>query len=399
MAKYEKVVLRILFVVFVAGIIGGVFFTISLHDHYIDQIPSIWYKTDRIRQINFAVNETRDIAVSGNYAYIADNLYGMDVVNITNPSAPDLIYHAKGYSSQSIAVSDNIAYVGCIGGMKVYNVSDPANPVQTAFYNVTTQQVCEISIYNHIAYITVPSHSSSVNSIPDVNINAVVNIVNITNPLAPILIGSIDCSSKFARVAVSGNILCIADGKTGMRLIDITDKSSPHELSIIQNYGTQPLDYNAEAKDVKIVGNIAYLTDTFSDLVLINISNPSNPIVMDFKFNGGSPNGLTVQNNNAYITRNSGGFVIVNATKMSKPMQVGAYNNTVVTTRISVVKNTVYLIDRNGLEIVHMTEMPGKDYPLPPFNIYPLIGYFGVLGLCTISIFLFIKTPREGQWN
>ena len=54
----------------------------------------------------------RDIAVSGSYAYVADNYNGLVIVDITNPAAPALAgsYTTVGYA-WDVVVSGSYAYV------------------------------------------------------------------------------------------------------------------------------------------------------------------------------------------------------------------------------------------------------------------------------------------------
>lgn len=387
MVKHRKAAVRILLIILVVGIIGGVFLTIYQYNKYTSQIPASWYVTKHTGQYYLTGNEATDLAISGNFAYVSDNIYGMDVINISNPANPQLLFQTSGYSSQTIAVSDNIAYVGCVGGMKIYNVTNPANPVQIGFYNVTTRQIYEISIFNQTAYITIPYTYPSY--------EVAVNMVNITNPATPTFIGKIDCSSVYARVAVSGNIVCMADAGAGMRIIDISNQSDPHQTFLFREYGISPQPTVINAKDVKIIGNYAYLSDTVRELIILNISNPYNPIPVSFTFNGGNSDGLDVHGNFVYITHFTQGFMIYNTTNTSAPVLLGNYHSGLQTTCISVVNDTAYLIDSNGLNIVTITPGTGKDYPLPPFNVLPLIGYFGILSLCIIIPYLYVRVPES----
>lgn len=75
------------------------------------------------------------IAISGNYAYMAtdnDTLYSID---ITNKTAPIVIGKIDlGSVSAGIAVHGNIVYVGTGTGLKVVDISTPSNPtILTSF--------------------------------------------------------------------------------------------------------------------------------------------------------------------------------------------------------------------------------------------------------------------------
>jgi hypothetical protein len=71
------------------------------------------------------------VAVSGNYAYVADYDAGLQVIDVSNPASPQRVggYDTSGLA-YGVAVSGNYAYVadGTSGGLEVIDVSNPASP-------------------------------------------------------------------------------------------------------------------------------------------------------------------------------------------------------------------------------------------------------------------------------
>ncbi len=73
--------------------------------------------------------EALEVKVTGNHAYLACRQGGLNIVNITNPSAPVLVsgFDTTGYAT-SIDVKDNLAVVSSgSGGVYLFDVSNPAN--------------------------------------------------------------------------------------------------------------------------------------------------------------------------------------------------------------------------------------------------------------------------------
>lgn len=69
------------------------------------------------------------IAISGNYAYLATNSDTLYSIDITNKTAPIVIGKIDlGSFSGGIAVQGNIVYVGTSNGLKVVDISTPSNP-------------------------------------------------------------------------------------------------------------------------------------------------------------------------------------------------------------------------------------------------------------------------------
>ena len=70
-----------------------------------------------------------DIKIDGDYAYIADQVYGIPVVNISNPSFPVVVstYNTPG-NSTGIFISGEYAYVCEYSGViQVLDIADPTN--------------------------------------------------------------------------------------------------------------------------------------------------------------------------------------------------------------------------------------------------------------------------------
>jgi hypothetical protein len=71
------------------------------------------------------------VAVSGSYAYVADELAGLQVVDITTPATPALVGGADTPGgARGVAVSGSYAYVADAGtGLLVVDITTPASPV------------------------------------------------------------------------------------------------------------------------------------------------------------------------------------------------------------------------------------------------------------------------------
>jgi hypothetical protein len=113
-------------------------------------------------------------------------------------------------------------------------------------------------------------------------------IIDISNPTTPQLIGSIDTPGKTRGVDVSGNYAVLAEGSPSIavRVVDITDPASPQ---IIGN-----LTQQQEVIDVSVRGNFAYIAEWFGGLKIVDFSNPSSPVVVSEDFNF-RPRDVTIQ--------------------------------------------------------------------------------------------------------
>ena len=79
----------------------------------------------------------RGVAVSGSYAYVADDEKGLRIINISNPSRPYEVgyYDTPGYA-YGVAVSGFYAYVADgYEGLRIINISNPSRPYEVGYYN------------------------------------------------------------------------------------------------------------------------------------------------------------------------------------------------------------------------------------------------------------------------
>jgi len=81
-----------------------------------------------------------DVFTRGNYAYIAANNHGLDIIDIGNPAKPAAVGNAPidSRTSRAIAVyvNGNYAYMACSGGLHIVDVSIPTSPQSAGFYSL-----------------------------------------------------------------------------------------------------------------------------------------------------------------------------------------------------------------------------------------------------------------------
>jgi hypothetical protein len=98
------------------------------------------------------------VAVSGNYAYVADDTAGLQVIDVSNPANPQWVggYDTSG-NAFGVAVSGNYAYVadGQVG-FQVIDVSNPANPQRVGGY-ATSGGAMDVAVSGNYVYVAAAS--------------------------------------------------------------------------------------------------------------------------------------------------------------------------------------------------------------------------------------------------
>ena len=92
----------------------------------------------------------------------------------------------------------------------------------------------------------------------------------------PTLVGTFDTPGNAKSVQVVGNYAYVADGNSGLQIIDISNPQNPVlKSSYNDNY---PSDYHS-AEEVEVDGNYAYIAAGSGGLEIVDISNHENPIL------------------------------------------------------------------------------------------------------------------------
>jgi len=78
-----------------------------------------------------------DVVVAGSYAYVADGVSGLEVIEVSNPANTVEVGHCDTPgSSVGLGVAGGYAYVAdWNGGLRLVNVSNPASPVEVAYWD------------------------------------------------------------------------------------------------------------------------------------------------------------------------------------------------------------------------------------------------------------------------
>ena len=213
-----------------------------------------------------------DVSVLGNYAYVVTYFSGLLIIDISNVRNPLLVgtYSVSMPNfGEGVDVSGDYAYLTTVlGGVHIIDIRDRSNPTLAAIYN-TPEPAADINVVGDYAYV---ANRSSL------------QIINISNPLAPFYQSSFDGSSIVAEggviidVAVEGNYAYLAAGNAGLKVLDISDISSP---ILKTNYATDDFAYA-----IKLDNGNAYIADSKGLDVVKIFSDPPIESLWDIDGDG-----------------------------------------------------------------------------------------------------------------
>ena len=152
-------------------------------------------------------------------------------------------------------------------------------------------------------------------------------------------------------------------------LLLVTSKSYDVSFSNLSTTNT-----GGGTHDIEVVDDIAYVIDTFHDdpggLVSINISDPSNPQILDSFFEGGIPSAVSVKGDYAYVVNRETGLKIFDVSNPSNITKIGSYYDGGSSSEIEVIDDIAYIADGSeGLVILNVSD-PTSPSKINQFNAF-----------------------------
>lgn len=181
----------------------------------------------------------RDIAISGSYAYIANEDAGVQVVDISNSNAPA----GRGFfdtpgQARCVSLLGGRAYVA--DGTNGLEILDLANPLALTRLGGTdtpgSARWVEVVTRSHGVYALIADDTNGL------------RIINVSNPSNPALTTALSTGGNAVCVAVSGNYAYVGDGiegsTRGVTIFDITDPRVPSQVGTFQStsWGSWPCE-------------------------------------------------------------------------------------------------------------------------------------------------------------
>lgn len=197
------------------------------------------------------------IAVSGTYAYLADWDNGLVIIDISNPSDPELTgrIDTHGFAFKVKIRGDHAYVCDWDEGLAIIDISNPSQPIEMGrFSNVDHATDC--SVVGNLVYLVDWWG---------------IRIIDVTNPAVPVELGNLSTGGFAYGVDVVGEIAYVADDYRGMRVIDVSDPTNPKEIGVFIPDG--------DVVHARVDGpeGIAYLAVYEKGIVALDISNPDEP--------------------------------------------------------------------------------------------------------------------------
>jgi hypothetical protein len=336
---------------------------------------------------NLACADARDIHINGNYAFVADYREGLKVVDISNPASPGAVGRGdmppgKYFSSRVKKVSADNNYACIIDwcdDIYAFDISTPANPVLTGAYELSYLPDCIDDLYVKDNYAYVANGKEGL------------KVYNISGP-SLLQVGSFPVANA-RDVYIAGNYAYAAADKEGLLVLDISNAPAIKEVG--------NLELPEPARCIFVSGTYAYISgyeDYFENkgsFYIIDISDPSAPVLEGSSEEAGSTSGIYVSGNYAFLV-NYDGLTVLDISNPFSPKLAGKYSTVRGTNGVWVCDNYIYLA---AGELITLEFSPCAT--LPQISLSRTTMDFAAVssGMTSGSQSLVITNSGEGNLN
>lgn len=170
--------------------------------------------------------------VKGDYAYVAKWTNGglFAAIDVSNPAEPKLVWQS-GLSGQPYRLKIDKQHAFLVesqewgtdsGGLRVFDLSNPARPVETAHFNHGCGNAYDIAIDSAVSLAYLACAQG-------------LQVIDIANPAAPTLVGQYPTEgySDYNKVAQRGDRAWYADSN-GLHELDVSDPTHPLLLKLTE---------------------------------------------------------------------------------------------------------------------------------------------------------------------
>jgi hypothetical protein len=253
---------------------------------------------------------------------------GLRIIDISDPANPSETGHLfTNGQVLDLDVDGNLVYIADgFDGMRVIDVSDPSNPFETGSFD-SPGSANAIAVKGSFAYLADGSDG--------------LRIIDITNPSDPQEAGYLDTEGWAIGVSVSGDYAFVADDYNGLRIIHIAEPSLPYEISFVSMQ---------MAEDVYADSNYAYVSGGIEGLKIINVSDPFTPVEAGNYITGGLAISSAVNNGYAYMADGEDGMYIIR-NDLIIPVELVSLTAAVVSGDVELNWATATELNNKGFEI------------------------------------------------
>ena len=279
-----------------------------------------------------------DVKVNGEYAYVAADLHGLRILSLADPSHPvEVGALLPEDAACAVVVRDDVAYVADrYAGLSVISIEDKTAPRLLGRF-AAAGSADDVAFAGDVLVL-----ADRVNGL---------HVLDVSDPVGPVEIGTLEAAGKACAVAVHRDVVCVADEDGWLHTVSIADPENPRLLaSVAVRLPT----------DVAIVGEVAYVSPAWSEVVAVSIADPAAPIEMESIARARAAVALATEGGRLYAACGETGLRMIE-TDAEVPTVVGTWDEAAHGFTVSVDGDLLCLGGYN--EGIHVVSMADPEAP------------------------------------
>jgi len=236
-------------------------------------------------------SSSRDVAVSGNYLYVANSL-SMKVLDISDPGLPREVAAAvescgRDLGHACIVVQDSFAYIDepPSAGLRSIDISNPLAPRRAGLvrtYNSPDDMVLRDSFLYLAEY-------------------ARFEVVNIARPREPVLVGGCQIGTMGgAGISLQDSFAYVAGPDNGLTIVNIANPRNPRVVQVMNHM---------HALGCCVRDTLLFVGNYDDSLYIWNVRNPASPLLVSATNVEDCGMDIVLRGNYAYVGRDGLGVI------------------------------------------------------------------------------------------
>jgi len=287
--------------------------------------------------LGWCEDENYPDAVSGSFGYDADYERGLVILDISGPFGPAKVDQLERFATNdAIATAGLRAYIAGSNGLRILDATKPASPEEASFFEFPLLREVEVSA----GYAYVAS-----------DYDGAIHALDVRDPRFPTEVWSDDrIGGHHLDIEVANGLLLAVSSGDG-HLFDVSIPTWPYWLSGMSFY--RPI------VDLEFSGDNVYLSDTDGDLLVVDITTPSSPLLIgDYDDFGGVA--IEASENHLYSAQ-LWGMLVLDVDDPLDPTLESFFPSLSQLTDLTAAGNCVFIVDT---EVVRAIDVSVPSAPI-----------------------------------
>ena len=300
----------------------------------------------------------KTVQVEQGVAYLSCYDFGLQLVNVTDPSSLSLLGSVNSETALDLFVKSSIVYLKTQYSLNWIDVTNAVNPVIIGNYTTTSSSIQFSSGSN--AGLSYQSNLLCLN-----NVILGLQFFDLSDPAKPVPL--LDYTNRMVRtsgVQVNSDVAYVSSGVLGFKAVNVTDPSNPW---VIGSYETSRDETSTTFfTRAKIINKTAYVTG-YDSLLIMDVSNPESMRLIKKidVLSGSGLAGIEVDSNIVFLaeenalTTGQSALTIFDINNTSKPILLDVFFMQDVVSAIKLDSNMMYISTQysNGLQIIDISNL------------------------------------------